>query len=188
MLSSKPEACERNTQIRRWTQGRRQFDDGLKEDDDWTQGGRRWALGRHDTHLLPEETLPRREVGAFEERVLEDFLHAAKGLDDVGSVVVEVPEFACREGKKADVQLHALYNTSCVPSLSLTVVSLMGPPKGVESCDVELRELRANTPAFVVREGVPVLLEERVDAGNAAVPRVLEVLQSQAPVLWGEAR
>ena len=46
-----------------------------------------------------------------------------------------------------------------------------------------LPELLAHAPAAVVRQRVAVLLEERVDAGDAAVPRVLQVLQRQPPVL-----
>ena len=89
--------------------------------------------------------------------MLEDALDAAERLDDVRAVVVEVPQLA--------------------------VVPLVRPPEGVEARNVELRELRADAPALVVRERVAVLLEERVDARDAAVPAVLEVLERQAPVL-----
>lgn len=44
--------------------------------------------------LLPEETLPRGEVGALEECVLQDPFHPAQGLDHVRAVIVQVPEFA----------------------------------------------------------------------------------------------
>ena len=107
--------------------------------------------------LLPEETLPRGEVGALEERVLEDALDAAERLDHVRAVVVEVPQLA--------------------------VVPLVRPPERVLAHDLVLLEVGAHAPALVVRERVPVLLEERVDARDAAVPRVLEVLERQAPVL-----
>jgi len=51
--------------------------------------------------LLPEEALPGGEVGALEERVLEDALHAAERLDHVGTVVVEVPQLKKRnEGER----------------------------------------------------------------------------------------
>ena len=46
-----------------------------------------------------------------------------------------------------------------------------------------LFEVCPDPPAFIVGERVPVLLEERVDAGDAAVPRVLQVLQCEAAVL-----
>ena len=57
----------------------------------------------HDTthtrpHLLPEEALPRREIGSLEQRVLQDALHAAQGLDDVRPVVVQVPQLAVVAG------------------------------------------------------------------------------------------
>ena len=46
-----------------------------------------------------------------------------------------------------------------------------------------LLEVRAHSPAFVIGQSVPVLLEEGVDSGDSPVPRVLQVLQSEAPVL-----
>lgn len=53
----------------------------------------------------PEEPLPGGEVGALEERVLQDALHSSQGLDHVRAVVVQVPK--------------------------LPVVALVGPPEGV---------------------------------------------------------
>jgi len=44
--------------------------------------------------LLPEETLPCREVSALEESVLQDPFHSTKCLDHISAVVVQVPEFA----------------------------------------------------------------------------------------------
>lgn len=44
------------------------------------------------TGLLPEETLPSREIGAFEQCMLQDALHPTKSLDHVSAVVVEVPQ------------------------------------------------------------------------------------------------
>lgn len=44
--------------------------------------------------LSPEETLPGGEVSAFEECVLQDALHAAKSLNHVCAVVVQVPQLA----------------------------------------------------------------------------------------------
>ena len=81
--------------------------------------------------LLPEETLPRREVGALEEGVLEDALDAAQRLDHVRAVVVEVPE--------------------------LPVVALVRPPEGVLAHDVVLLEVLAHAPALVEGERVAVL-------------------------------
>ena len=46
-----------------------------------------------------------------------------------------------------------------------------------------LLEVSTNPPAFVVGEGMSVLLEEGVDTGDATVPRVLQVFQCQAAVL-----
>ena len=44
--------------------------------------------------LLPEQTLPRGEVRALEERMLEDTLDTSKSSDDVDTVIVELPQFA----------------------------------------------------------------------------------------------
>lgn len=55
--------------------------------------------------LSPEETLPGREVSAFEEGVLEDALHTPQGLDHICAVVVQIPKFA--------------------------IVSLVGPPEWI---------------------------------------------------------
>ena len=43
--------------------------------------------------LLPEEALPGREVGALEQRVLQNALDAPQGLDHVRPVVVQIPQF-----------------------------------------------------------------------------------------------
>mmetsp|Transcript_46858 Transcript_46858/g.74595 ORF Transcript_46858/g.74595 Transcript_46858/m.74595 type:complete len:205 (+) Transcript_46858:2684-3298(+) len=59
----------------------------------------------------------------------------------------------------------------------------MGPPEGVLSHDVVLLEVLADAPALVESQGVSILLEERVDSGDAAIPCILQILQSQAPVL-----
>mmetsp|Transcript_9904 Transcript_9904/g.16651 ORF Transcript_9904/g.16651 Transcript_9904/m.16651 type:complete len:467 (+) Transcript_9904:1679-3079(+) len=107
--------------------------------------------------LLPEEALPGGEIGSLEERVLENALDSAQGLDHVGAVVVEVPELA--------------------------VVLLMSPPEGILLEDLVLLEVLTQPPPFVVGEGESVLLEEGVDAGDAAVPRVVQVLERQPPIL-----
>ena len=44
--------------------------------------------------LLPEKTLPSREVRALEEGVLEDAFNTSQGGDDVNTVVVELPQLA----------------------------------------------------------------------------------------------
>ena len=55
--------------------------------------------------LLPEKTLPGREVRALEQRVLKDTLDTTQSSDDIDPVVVELPQLA--------------------------VVTLRGPPEGV---------------------------------------------------------
>mmetsp|Transcript_59082 Transcript_59082/g.126986 ORF Transcript_59082/g.126986 Transcript_59082/m.126986 type:complete len:443 (-) Transcript_59082:1525-2853(-) len=107
--------------------------------------------------LLPEETLPCREVGALEEGVLQDSFDAAQGLDHVGTVVVQVPE--------------------------LPIMALVRPPEGVLPHDVVLLEVLAHTPTSVEGERVAVLLEERVDAWDTTIPSILQILQREAPVL-----
>ena len=68
-------------------------------------------------------------------------------LDDIGAVVVEVPELA--------------------------VVLLVRPPEGVGARGRVDLALLPHAPPNVKRERVTVLLEQRVDARDAAVPRIL---------------
>eukprot|EP00906_Rhabdomonas_costata_P036699 RCo051448 len=107
--------------------------------------------------LLPEQTLPGGEVRPLEQSVLQDSLHSTQRLDHVRAVVAEVPELA--------------------------IVALVGPPEGVNLGQLVLLEVHPHPPPLVVRQGVAVLLEERVDPGNAAVPTLLKVLQSKSAVL-----
>mmetsp|Transcript_1930 Transcript_1930/g.3398 ORF Transcript_1930/g.3398 Transcript_1930/m.3398 type:complete len:226 (+) Transcript_1930:445-1122(+) len=109
------------------------------------------------TGLLPEKTLPCGKVGALEESVFEDAFDSTEGLDHISSIVVEVPEFS--------------------------VMASMSPPEGVDTDDLVLLEISADTPALVVGEGVTVLLEEGADAGNTSVPRVLEIFKGETTVL-----
>ena len=44
--------------------------------------------------LLPEETLPGREVSTLEKGVLQDTFNTTKGSDDIDTVVVELPQFS----------------------------------------------------------------------------------------------
>mmetsp|Transcript_13991 Transcript_13991/g.37789 ORF Transcript_13991/g.37789 Transcript_13991/m.37789 type:complete len:271 (+) Transcript_13991:2902-3714(+) len=60
---------------------------------------------------------------------------------------------------------------------------LVSPPEGVHLGDLELLELLAHTPSTVKCQGVSVLLEESVDAWDAAVPGVIQIIQRQPPVL-----
>ena len=89
--------------------------------------------------------------------MLQNALHPAERLDHVRAVVVEVPE--------------------------LPVVPRVRPPKRVQPQKAVLLEVRAHAPALVVGERVSVLLEQRVDARDAPVPGVLQVLQRQPAVL-----
>ena len=89
--------------------------------------------------------------------MLQDTFHSAERLDDVCAVIVQVPQLA--------------------------VVPLMRPPERVQAQKAVLLEVRSHAPALVVREGVPVLLEQGVDAGDAAVPRIFEIFERQPPVL-----
>ena len=107
--------------------------------------------------LLPEETLPGREICSLEERVLQDALHTAQGLNHVSSVVVQVPELA--------------------------VVSLMRPPERVLLQNLVSLELGSDSPALVVGESVAILLEQGVDSGNSAIPRILQIFERDSPVL-----
>ena len=86
------------------------------------------------TGLLPEETFPGREVGAFEEGVLQNALNTSQSLDHVCSVVVQVPQ--------------------------LSIMALVRPPEWVLAHDVVLLEVLAHSPALVEGQGVAVLAIE----------------------------
>ena len=51
----------------------------------------------------------------------------------------------------------------------------------VRAAHLVLLEVCTHAPTLVVGERVPVLLEERVDARDASIPRVLQVFKSQTP-------
>ena len=44
-----------------------------------------------------------------------------------------------------------------------------------------LFEFRSNTPSLIVRQRVSILLKKRIDARNAAIPTVFQILESQTP-------
>ena len=107
--------------------------------------------------LLPKEALPRRKGSRLEQRVLEDRLHTPEGLDDVGSVGVEVPQ--------------------------LPIVSLTRPPEWIALHQLVRLELRPSPEAFVETQRAPVLLEEGVDSRQASIPAVFQILEGQPSIL-----
>lgn len=107
--------------------------------------------------LLPEQALPRGKISALEQGVLKDALHTAQSLDHIGTVVVQVPQFA--------------------------VVLLMGPPEWVLLQELVLFEVLPDSPAFIVGQREPILLEESVDPGNTVIPGLLQIIQRQPPIL-----
>ncbi len=89
--------------------------------------------------------------------MLKDALYTPQGLDHVCAVGIQVPQLA--------------------------VVAGMRPPKGIAPQQVVLLKLDADAPALVVGQRLAVLLEERIDARHSAIPAILQVLQSEAPIL-----
>lgn len=51
-------------------------------------------------------------------------------------------------------------------------MSLMGPPEGVVFDQMVALEVLSHSPAFVIREGKSVLLEQSVDSGDTVVPGI----------------
>mmetsp|Transcript_10676 Transcript_10676/g.30496 ORF Transcript_10676/g.30496 Transcript_10676/m.30496 type:complete len:593 (+) Transcript_10676:6123-7901(+) len=107
--------------------------------------------------LFPEKPFPSWEVGALEETVLEDALDSSEGLDHVRSVGIQIPE--------------------------LSVVTLVRPFEWVHAEDLILLHLSADAPAAIVRKGVTVLAEQRVDSRNTTIPRIFQIFQGEASVL-----
>lgn len=102
------------------------------------------------TSLLPEKTLPRREVSALKQGMLKNTLDTAQSLNHVSSVVVEVPK--------------------------LSIVFLVSPPEGVLLQDLILLEVLTDTPPFVICECETIFLKQSVDPGNTTVPTVLQII------------
>ena len=59
----------------------------------------------------------------------------------------------------------------------------MRPPEGVLFKHLVLLEILPYTPSFVIGQSQPVLLKQCVDSWHASVPRVLQVVQRESPVL-----
>ncbi len=57
-------------------------------------------------------------------------------------------------------------------------MALVGPPEGVLLEQLVLLEVGAHAPALVVRQSVAVLGKQRVDARDAPVPAVLQILRT----------
>lgn len=89
--------------------------------------------------------------------MLQNAFNSAKRLDHVRSVIVQIPQ--------------------------LSIMSLMGPPEGILLQNLIRFELGSHSPSLVVGQRVSVLLEQCVDARNATVPTIVQVLQRKSPVL-----
>lgn len=50
-------------------------------------------------------------------------------------------------------------------------------------CNLVGFELCSDSPTFVVCKSVTVFLEQSIDSGYAAIPRVFEILQGEASIL-----
>jgi hypothetical protein len=48
---------------------------------------------KSDAYLLPEQSFPGRESRRLEQSVLKDSLNTTKGLNNIGTVSVEIPQF-----------------------------------------------------------------------------------------------
>jgi len=60
---------------------------------------------------------------------------------------------------------------------------LMCPPERVLLEYLVLFEILSDPPPFIISQGQPIFLKERVDARNTSVPRVFEICQRQSSVL-----
>ena len=102
--------------------------------------------------LLPEQTLPGREVCTLEERMLKDTLHTTESSNNIDTIVIQLPQF--------------------------TVMTLGCPPEGIVLKQLILLPIRSDSPPAVVSKSMTILLEERVDTRDTTVPAVLEIFES----------
>mmetsp|Transcript_29941 Transcript_29941/g.79798 ORF Transcript_29941/g.79798 Transcript_29941/m.79798 type:complete len:205 (-) Transcript_29941:4024-4638(-) len=59
----------------------------------------------------------------------------------------------------------------------------MGPPEGILPIHLVLLEVLSHAPSLIERQRVPILLEERVDSWNTAIPCIFQIFQGQPSVL-----
>ena len=145
--------------------------------------------------------------------MLEDALDAPERLDHVRPVIIQVPELAvvslmgppafcrvsCRDRgargfSRRDGRSTAVASYSPVlPETGPGSTSKRSAPTSSEDTDtlpervlpqdLVLLEVRSTPPPFIIRERVPIFLEERVDPRYPSIPGVLEIFERQAPVL-----
>lgn len=139
--------------------------------------------------------------------MLQDALHAPERLDHVCAVVVQIPKLSIvplvRPPERVLLQYlgddesgavsqdapdgvcvgHFVNSSSCrgQTSFAKPLTTLSRKEGCLLTLYLVLLEIRPDPPALVVGKGMPVLLEEGVDARNASIPRVLQILQRQAP-------
>jgi hypothetical protein len=65
----------------------------------------------------------------------------------------------------------------------LTIVALMGPPKGVHSALLIHLEFSSKPPTTIVRQRVAIFAEKSIDARDTSVPRIFKIFQCQAAIL-----
>jgi hypothetical protein len=83
--------------------------------------------------------------------MLQNSLNTSKGLDHIGSVVIQIPE--------------------------LSVVLLMCPPERILLQELILLEVLPYSPSFVISESQSVLLEKSIDPWNTMIPSLLQIIQ-----------
>lgn len=89
--------------------------------------------------------------------MLQNSLDAAQRLDHVRAVIVQIPQFP--------------------------VVPLMRPPKRILLQYLILLKVGPNSPSLIIGQRVPILLEQRIDPRDPAIPTVLQILQRQPAIL-----
>lgn len=130
----------------------------------------------------PEKPLPGREVSALEECVFQNAFHTTQGLDHVCTVVVQVPELPIMplvcppervllqnlDGKASTIKVLGAY---CPRFLAWPrILLIQGKISTILSMYLVLLKVSSNTPALIISQCVPVLLEEGVDSRNATIP------------------
>jgi len=89
--------------------------------------------------------------------MLKYSLDPSQRLNHISPIIIEIPQFP--------------------------IMLLMRPPEGILLQELILLKLLPDPPPLIIGKRKPILLKERIDPGNTMIPRLLQIIQRQSPVL-----